>query len=222
MTHPSAGTKRIAILGGAFDPFHIGHVALARAAREALVLDELVLMPTGHSWQKPGQRTPAEHRLAMARLAAAELGGVTVDDREVVRDGPTYTVETLRALRAELGPGACLILLLGSDQLHNLATWWHYEELLDLANLAVTQRESTPLTELPPPVEALLEKAGRQALSGAPAGEIVFFRMPPTPVSSTALRRAIARSEPVQELLPAGVLDYIHRHRLYRPADCAA
>ncbi|MEZ5650304.1 MAG: nicotinate (nicotinamide) nucleotide adenylyltransferase [Burkholderiaceae bacterium] len=207
--------RRIAIFGGAFDPPHVGHLALARAAGVALAFDELRLMPTGRSWQKPGQRTGATHRLAMARLAAAELPGAVVDDREVSRDGPTYTVETLRELRAEVGPLVSLILLLGSDQLHNLHTWWHHEELLTLANLAVTQREMTRLADFPPPVESLLEHHGRQALSGAAHGELVFFRMPATPVSSSRLRHALAGGEPVDALLPRSVLEYIRRHALY-------
>ncbi|MEZ5659585.1 MAG: nicotinate (nicotinamide) nucleotide adenylyltransferase [Burkholderiaceae bacterium] len=209
-------SARIAILGGAFDPFHVGHIALARAAQVALTPDEFRLMPTGRSWQKPGQQTSAEHRLAMARIGAAELPGVSVDDREVRRQGPTYTVETLRELRAELGAHTCLILLLGSDQLHNLHTWWHYEELLALANLAITQRELTRLTNFPAPVEALVNAHGRDALSGAAAGELVFFRMPVTPVSSTHLRQALATGGPVDELVPRAVLDYIQANSLYR------
>lgn len=219
MTHGTGANPRVAVFGGAFDPIHVGHMALARAARVALRLDTVHLMPTGESWQKPGQRTAARHRLAMTRIAAAGLEGAVVDDREVRRDGPTYTVETLRAMRAELGPSTCLILLLGSDQLHNLASWWHYEELLDLANLAVTQRDQVALRAFAEPVEALLARHGRDALSGAAAGELVFFRMPVTPVSSTRLRKALAAGEPVAELLPPGVHQYILEHGLYGTHD---
>ncbi len=208
--------RRIGLLGGTFDPIHAGHLALARAAREALRLDELRLIPTGSSWQKAGPGADAPARLAMTRLAVGATPGFTVDDREVRRAGASYTIDTLVALRAELGPEPALVLVLGSDQLRNLATWHRYRELLDHAHIAVTQRGPHRLADLDAPVEALLAAHGRDALPDAPSGAIVFFRMPPVPVSGTALRERLARGERPAELLPSAVLDYIERHRLYR------
>ncbi len=217
---PGDAPGRIGLLGGSFDPIHVGHLALARAAQTALGLSGLIFMPTGQSWQKTHQRTAGKHRLAMVREALKSAGGDQqgwrADDREVLRDGPTYTVETLADLRAELGPLTPLILLMGSDQLLNLATWHRYEELLDFCSIAVTQREQVRLTDFPAPVEALLNKHGRDALSDRPAGDIVFFRMPAVPVSSTSLRAGLAAGESFPELLPQGVGEYIDQHRIYR------
>lgn len=219
MTTPQV-TPRTGLLGGTFDPIHVGHLALAQAAQTALKLTSMIFMPTGQSWQKQHQRTEGAHRLAMARLALADgrrtEAGWRVDDREVLRDGPTYTVETLKSLRAEMGPKAALVLLMGSDQLLNLATWYQYEQLLDYCHIAVTQREQIGLQTFPPAVETLLTRHGRDALSDNPAGDLVFFRMPAVPVSSTYLRAVLANGEAMPELLPPRVGDYIDQHRLYR------
>jgi nicotinate-nucleotide adenylyltransferase len=196
----------------------VGHLALARSARDALALDEVRLVPTGQSWQKPSDRTAAVHRQAMVACALQGLDpqeGLHLDDREVRREGPSYTVETLAELRAELGEQVALVLILGSDQLHNLASWHRWRELFDLAHLAVTQRERVPLTGLPELVQQEVDTRGQDALPDRPAGSIVFFRMPAVAVSATVLRAQIARGEPVSGLTPATVLDYIAVHSLY-------
>ena len=212
---------RIGVLGGTFDPPHVGHLALARAAREALGLDALRLIPTGASWQKRGVVASAAQRAAMLQAGFAGEPDMTVDTRELARAGPSYTADTLAELRAELGPEAALILVLGSDQLRNLATWHRWESLIGLAHLACTQRERVSLSALPEPVERLVQSHGRQRLADAPAGSIVFFSMPPVPVSSTALRAALARGEDPAELVAPAVLHYIEAHRLYGVAPRA-
>ena len=222
MTDRYSVRPRIGLLGGTFNPIHIGHLALARAARVALQLDAVRLIPTGQPWQKGPGITPATHRLAMTQLAARAEPWLSVDNREVLRPGLTYTVDTLAELRAQEGSAAALILLLGSDQLRNLATWYRYERLLELAHIAVTQRGLSSLTDLPSAVEALVQRHGRDALPDEPCGSIVFFRMPAVPVSATVLRQQLAAGERPIELLPEGVLDYIDRHGLYRvqaPSD---
>ncbi len=222
MTGRHSVRPRIGLLGGTFNPIHVGHLALARAARVALQLDAVRLIPTGQPWQKGPGITPATHRLAMTQLAARAEPWLSVDNREVLRSGLTYTVDTLAELRAQEGSAAALILLLGSDQLRNLATWYRYERLLELAHIAVTQRGLSSLTDLPSAVEALVQRHGRDALPDEPCGSIVFFRMPAVPVSATVLRQQLAAGERPIELLPEGVLDYIDRHGLYRvqaPSD---
>jgi nicotinate-nucleotide adenylyltransferase len=216
VTDTPTARPRIGLLGGTFDPIHVGHLALARAARIALPLDEVRLIPTGQPWQKGPGVAAATHRQAMAQLAARAEPWLSVDSREVLRPGLTYTVDTLAELRAQEGSAAALILLLGSDQLRNLATWHRHERLLELAHIAVTQRGSFALTDLPLAVEALVQQHGRDALPDEPCGSIVFFRMPPVPVSSTVLRQQLAEGARPVELLPMGVLDYIDRHGLYR------
>ena len=211
--------RTIGILGGTFDPPHVGHLALARSARDALLLDEVRLMPTGQSWQKAASGASAAQRLDMVALALQGLSEgehLRVDDREVRRNGPSYTVDTLAELRSELGPDPALVLVLGSDQLHNLPTWHRWQSLFDLAHVAATQRERIELSGLPAAVEAELDRRGRDALPDAPAGSIVFFRMPAVAVSATALRAQLARGERPEGLSPPAVLDYIASHRLYR------
>ncbi len=209
--------RRVGLLGGTFDPIHVGHLALARAACVALSLDELRLVPTGVSWQKEGS-SPAADRVAMLRLAVAGEPGWVVDTREVERAGPSYTFDTLASLRAELGPDCALVMIIGSDQLRNLASWHRWDELLGLCHIAATRRERVSLEALPAPVEALVQAHGADALPDAPAGGIVFFRMPAVPVSSTTLRGQLAAGETPAELLPAGVLEFIQSRRLYRDA----
>lgn len=209
---------RIGILGGTFDPIHVGHLALARAARDALSLDVVRFVPTGESWQKRGVVASAAQRLEMVRLALAGERGFAADAREVDRTGPSYTVDTLAELRGELGPEPALVLLLGSDQLRNLSTWHRWREIVTLAHVACTQRERVSLEHLPDEIEALLQAHGAQALPDAAAGAVVLFSMPPVPVSATALRAQLARGERPDGLVAPAVLDYIDLHQLYGPA----
>ncbi len=213
--------RRIGLLGGTFDPVHVGHLALAAAARDALRLDQLRFVPTGRSWQKSGSGVGAADRIAMVKLAIAPMPGCVVDEREARRAGPSYTIDTLLELRAELGPEPALVLVLGSDQLRNLDTWHRHDELLRHAHIAATQRGPHRLAGFDPAVETLVAAHGRDALPDEPSGSIVFFRMAPVAVSATAVRALLARGERPSELLPPAVLDYIDRHRLYR-ADGAA
>jgi nicotinate-nucleotide adenylyltransferase len=200
----------VGLLGGSFNPVHVAHLAIGRAAAEALALDRMVVIPTGNSWQKSGTKhaqVEARHRLAMMQIAVASMPADrspdcewTVDDIEAKRTGPSYTVDTLKELRERYGPAPALVLILGSDQLRNLDTWHRWQELLAHAHIAATQRERVPLSELP----------------DAPAGSIVFFQMPPIAVSATGLREQLSRGEYPEELLPPGVADYIRQHRLYQ------
>lgn len=214
---------RIGILGGSFDPVHVGHLALGQAAISALKLDQLILIPAGNPWQKAGQQTDAAHRLAMLELAVAALPANSqtatwiVDDQEIRRRGPSYTLDTLIILRKLFGPRTPLMLIIGSDQFRRLDSWYHWERLFDYAHIAVTQRERVPLTDLPAPIEAVLNERGTGALPNTPAGQIIFFRMPAVPVSSTLLRQHLQEGQPVNGLLPMGVEAYIRRHGLYAP-----
>ena len=224
MTSPRR--SRVGLLGGSFNPVHVGHLAIGRAAAEALALDCLLVIPTGNSWQKSGTKhaqVEARHRLAMMQIAVASMPIESsancqwlVDDVEAKRTGPSYTVDTLVELRQRFGVMPALILILGSDQLRNLATWHRWRELLDHAHIAATQRERVPLADLPEPVERLVAERGRQALPDTPAGSIVFFQMPPVAVSATGLREQLSRGDYPEALLPPGVADYIRQHRLYQ------
>ena len=217
--HSGTRRPRLGLVGGTFDPPHVGHLALARAARDALCLDGVRFLPTGRSWQKGPAGADPRQRLEMTQLLIAGIDpaeGLTVDPREVERGGPSYTVDTLASLRAELGPEIALVWVLGADQLRNLHTWHRWTELFDHAHVAATARGPDALDALPEPIESALRTRGRDALPDAPAGSIVTFRMPPVPVSATALRAQLARGEPADGLSPPAVLDYIGSHRLYR------
>ncbi len=219
--------RRIGLFGGSFDPIHVGHLALAQAAKLALPLDEVVFLPAGQPWQKTNSTmTAAPHRLEMVRLALAGHGGLSVDDREIRRAGPTFTIDTVRELRAEHGPDACLVLLIGSDQFHALSTWKDWRHLLDYVNIATTQRESVRLEHFSSELEQWLVETGHDSLNStdqepATHGRVVFFRMPTAAVSSTAIRQH-HRSHPqsasdLATLVPGSVLHYIQTHHLYSP-----
>lgn len=208
--------RRIGVLGGSFDPVHVGHLALAASAQAALRLDEILFVPAGIAWQKDGAAASAAERTEMLRLALSQRPGWSIDEREIRRGGPSYTIDTLRELRGERGPEPALVLLLGSDQFRNLETWHEYAELSHHGHIAVTRRGPARLTDLPERLEALLAQRGTDALPDAPSGSIVLFTMPPVPVSSSGIRTQLAAGEKPEQLLPPGVLDYIERKRLYR------
>lgn len=181
--------RRVGILGGTFDPPHEGHVAIARAALAAGLVDEVLVVPAGDPWQKAGV-TAAAHRLAMTRLAFADQPHVQVSDIEVTRDGPTYAIDTVRAVRA--GAASHVSYLLGADALMNLPTWHDIDILVTLCDFVVVQRPGSPL-HLP-------------AIAGL---QVHTLAMPSLDVSSTQLR-AGARAA-----LPPTVLEYIRTHGLY-------
>jgi len=162
---------RVGLFGGTFDPPHVGHRVLVRSAALALKLNVVRLIPSGQPWQKTTVATSAADRLQMLRAAVLDMSPrpdepwqIEVDDRETRRNGPTFTVETLIELRAEVGPASQLVWLMGADQFANLPTWHRWRELLDVTHLAVTARGPQGLTELPAEMQTLLTARGRDAL----------------------------------------------------------
>ena len=203
MTAGSTRRQRIGVFGGAFDPPHAAHVALAQAAMSDLQLDELRVVPTGQAWHKIRALTPAPHRLAMARLAFAALPGVVVDPCETQRAGPSYTVDTLRALQAQR-PDADLFLLIGEDQAQGLSSWHDWQEVLRLAIICVAEREDV---------------TGARPRFIAPKSHESRFRrlqMPAMPVSATDIRARIAAHQCVVPLVFEPVARYIGDHHLYQ------
>jgi nicotinate-nucleotide adenylyltransferase len=194
--------RRIGMFGGAFDPPHDAHVALARAAVEQLGLDELRIFPTGQAWHKARALSAAGHRLAMAKLAFAAVPKAVVDDRELGRNGPTYTVDTLRELRAG-APDAQLLLVIGADQAEALHTWRDSADIARLATLAVAARAR------PDPAAAAFDA------SRLPAGRWLPVELPAMPVSATQIRAMAAAGQGIGSLVPAPVASYIARHHLY-------
>jgi len=194
---------RIGIFGGAFDPPHCAHRALARAALDHLVLDRLLIIPTGQAWHKTRTLTPAHHRLAMARLGFGDLPRVQVDPLEIERSGPSYTVETLRELKAAW-PGAELFLLIGEDQARALTQWRDWQRLPEFATICVAERQdSTRLGGAFVPPQPL-EK------------HVLRLPLPPMPVSATEIRARLGAHQSVESLVFEPVARYIEHHHLYQ------
>jgi nicotinate-nucleotide adenylyltransferase len=201
----SPSLLRIGVFGGAFDPPHIGHLELARAAVQQFALDRLVVIPTGQAWHKSRTLTPAVHRIAMARLAFAELPQAVVDDRETRRDGPSYTVESLRELRAE-HPRAQLYLLIGEDQARALTTWHDWEDLPKLAIICVAARADSTAAK------------GQFDAQMAQFPGLTAIHMPPRELSATHLRQRAASGQSLIPLVFESVARYIDQHHLYQSA----
>lgn len=188
-------------MGGSFDPPHLAHLALGHAARAQLALDELRWLPAGAPWQKAGRVVAsAAHRGAMLSALLAGDAGSVIDERELHRDGPTYTIDTVRALQAEL-PGAEWFLILGQDQYGRFDTWQAWPELLQRLTLAVAARDGQP-----PQAPA--------ALAAVPH-RCVPLQLPAMAISASAVRQRLAAGLGVADLVGASVAGYIDQHRPY-------
>jgi nicotinate-nucleotide adenylyltransferase len=176
------------ILGGTFDPVHIAHLAIARAALEHLPLARILWLPTGSPRYRDPARTPAAHRVAMLRLAIGGEPRYEIDERELAPGHSGYTVDTLKSL------GGKPVLLLGADQYAKFESWHRWQEILELASIAVFARPGW----------------------SAPNGRVQSVAFQPIDVSASDIRARLARGEDVASLVPARVLDYIRQHRLYR------
>ena len=196
---------RIGLYGGTFNPIHNGHLGVCRKAVEQLHLDRLHLVPT---YVPPHKAAPdlasGEDRLAMCRLAAEEISAVFVDDRELVRGGVSYTIDTLRDLHHKY-PDDELYLLMGSDNYLTFEQWRSWREICELCTLAVASRETDDR-----PV--LYHQSHRLALDGA---RTIFLANEVQVISSTELRQEIKEGK-YPEQLPQAVTDYIKVHQLYR------
>lgn len=211
-------THCIALLGGSFDPVHNAHVALAGHAVKLLGPDELRIIPAGNPWQKGGLAASAKDRVAMLRLAfAAQPLPVVIDERELHSDASSYTVDTLRALRAELGPEASIVFAIGADQLQKLDTWHRWQDLFGLAHILAVSRPGFAIDALPQPVARELQRRSASAmqLRASPCGLMLLALNLAIDVSATGIRESLARGERPRQELPSPVLDYIEQHHLY-------
>lgn len=211
---PAAPLQRVGVFGGAFDPPHWAHRRLAEAALAQLQLDRLHILPTGQAWHKSRQLLPASHRVAMCQHAFADLPQVVIDQREIHRQGPSYTADTLQEL-ALAYPQARLFLVLGADQLLAFKTWQRWPEVLQRATLAVANR---PIHLGADAVDAPdLEQA--EADLGAVDVPFQPLDMALQATSSTAIRAHVhgqsRRYPDLDVLVPAGVARYISEHHLY-------
>lgn len=203
--------QRLGVFGGAFDPPHNAHVALAHAAVAQFGLDTLYVVPTGHAWHKSQALSQAGHRLAMTRLAFEDIPHVRVDEREVQRPGPTFTIDTLLALQAE-NPEAQLYLFIGADQFAAFRQWHRWQDILDIAIICIADRAQST-------------RAGAQFDAEVDAYEgrsdrFAQLSLPLMPVSATQIRQlaasGAATAGEITQLVPEAVARYISLHQLYR------
>jgi nicotinate-nucleotide adenylyltransferase len=222
--------RALAIFGGTFDPIHYGHLRLAADVRSALALSEVRLVPVGIPPHRAPPVASAEDRFAMASLGCAEFDGLAADRVEIDRAGPSYTVDTLGALRAT-HPDLPLALIVGADAFAKLNEWRHWERIFALAHFVVVERPGAPPTgaDLPEPLRTHWERrltTDTARLARTLAGSIVRVAVTPQPIAASAIRAELARGragrERVRGLLPAAVLDYIDRNHLYRPPTDAS
>ena len=197
-------SRRVGIMGGTFDPVHHGHLVAASEVQAWFGLDEVVFVPTGQPWQKSAQRvSPGEHRYLMTVIATASNPRFSVSRVDVDRGGPTYTIDTLRDLRARR-PEDEFFFITGADALAQILTWRDHGEIFELACFVGCTR---PGHRLEPDI-----------LAGLPADRLTLVEIPALAISSTDCRERVVRGEPVWYLVPDGVVQYIAKHGLYREA----
>jgi nicotinate-nucleotide adenylyltransferase len=182
-------------MGGTFDPIHHGHLVAAEEARYAFSLERVTFIPAGHPWQKERHVAPAEARYEMTQLAIADNPAFEVSRIEIDRDGPTYTVDTLRALRAEK-PDAELFFITGADAIREILTWKDPDEALALATFVAVTRPGYELEKLP-------------------SQQIEVLEIPALAISSTDIRARVAVGRPIRYLVPDAVAAHIKIHGLY-------
>jgi nicotinate-nucleotide adenylyltransferase len=212
--------RKVGIFGGTFDPIHHGHLRLALELKQQLQLDEMRLMPSHRPPHRAAPGVTSAMRVAMVRLAVAQCPALEIDERELRRTTPSFTVDSLLELRQELGTDVSLILAVGMDAFAQLNTWHRWRELLDYAHLAVVARPgySLPLTgDVADLVRA--KQVDAEVLDAQAHGGILLSELSLLPISSSAIRAQVKRSESPQFLLPDAVWAYMVEHRLYQDIE---
>jgi nicotinate-nucleotide adenylyltransferase len=192
--------RRVGIMGGTFDPIHHGHLVAASEVAARFALDEVVFVPTGRPWQKGDvEVSPAEDRYLMTVIATASNPRFTVSRVDIDRDGPTYTVDTLRDLREVYGPDTELFFITGADALDRILSWKDADRMFTLAHFIGVTRPGFDLND-----------------DHLPADTVSLVEVPAMAISSTACRARVAEGKPVWYLVPDGVVQYIAKRNLYR------
>ncbi len=205
-----AGTREgVGILGGTFDPLHLGHLVIAEEARTRLGLTEVVFVPAGGPYHRGQQPVAAsKHRLAMVRLGVAGNPRFRVSTMDIEREGPSYSIDSVRQVREEAGPGTSLVFIMGWDALRELQTWRQPDLLLSLCRVAAARRPDTPDLDW-----RLLEQAVPDVRD-----RIVQLDTPLIGISATEVRRRVAEGVSIRYWVPDAVAEYITEHRLYQGA----
>src|SRR6516162_2004189 len=199
----TAGKARIGVMGGTFDPIHHGHLVAASEVAHIFSLDEVVFVPTGQPWQKSDRKvSPAVDRYLMTVIATASNPSFSVSRLDIDRPGPTYTIDTLRDLRAERGYDAEFFFITGADALSRMLSWQDVDELFTLAHFVGCTRPGHRLTD-----------------RGLPEDKVSLVEIPALAISSTGCRHRVGMGQPIWYLVPDGIVQYIAKRRLYRNGD---
>jgi nicotinate-nucleotide adenylyltransferase len=193
-------TPRVGVMGGTFDPIHHGHLVAASEVAQWFDLDEVIFVPTGEPWQKTDV-SPSEHRYLMTVIATASNPRFTVSRVDIDRSGPTYTIDTLRDLKAQR-PDADLYFITGADAIAQILSWRDHDELWDLAHFVAVSRPGHVLST-----------------DGLPSEDVSQLEIPALAISSTDCRDRVGQGHPVWYLVPDGVVQYIAKHHLYRSKE---
>ena len=194
------GKRRLGVMGGTFDPIHHGHLVAASEVAAHFHLDEVIFVPTGQPWQKSDREvSPAEDRYLMTVIATASNPRFAVSRVDIDRDGPTYTVDTLRDMSALYGDKADLFFITGADALARILSWKDAPAMFELAHFVGVTRPGFQLTD-----------------SHLPAEAVSLVQVPAMAISSSDCRRRVAAGQPVWYLVPDGVVQYITKRNLYR------
>lgn len=206
MMSGSAVVQRVGVMGGAFDPPHLAHIALAQAAMTQLQLDWLHIVPTGLAWHKQRVLTAAAHRIAMVQLAFEFIPQAVVDVRETLRSGPSYTIDTLREMQAAL-PHAELFLIMGADQAHALHTWKSWQNIVQIAIVCIASRAYSM------GISGIFGTLDAQKMDPSRFRQIT---LPGMKISATDIRAQLAAQHDVTALVSEPVVRYIADHHLYQ------
>jgi len=210
----------IGFFGGTFNPIHLGHLRLAEELQEALNLEQVCFIPSANPPFKPKPVVNAEHRAAMVKLAIADNPKFAIDTRELLRNGASYTIDTLISLRQELGNTQSIALLLGSDAFLGINRWHQWHKLLSHCHIVVTSRPKFKLESADEEVKALIAESITSDLTNLhnhAAGYIYLQSMTPLDVSASQIRAMYTNQQSARYLIPETVLNYIQDHQLYKP-----
>lgn len=207
---------KLGLLGGTFDPIHQGHLDVARAAIEALALDEVWLVPARQPPHRHNPHASAPHRFAMVALATADAPRLRVSDIEMERAGPSYTVDTLSAVGATVPGDTTLFFLIGVDAFRDVPSWRAFPAVLDRAHFVVVSRPGAPVADLRDRLPALASRMITAPAAIPPTPSIFLVEAPTSPVSSTEVRSRVRTGGSIEDLVSGPVAAYIAKHRLYR------
>lgn len=207
---------KIGLLGGTFNPIHIGHLRSAIEVLELLALDELRLIPNALPPHRESPSVSAKHRLTMVQQAVSNSPQLSVDERELQRTEPSYTFDTLYSIKQHLTADDALYFIMGWDAFCGLPTWHRWQELLNYCHILVLQRPHVS-AKIPRDLQTYLtdKLVDWQNITGN-NGQVAYLQQTPLDISSTKIREYLAQGKSVQFLLPETVLDYINQHRLYQ------